>query len=119
LLVGLEVPESGDDSMGLVDGVAAAAALTQNLPVFESGDHVLDAGCDPAVLPAMVVGHGASGLVASRCGDGWDAEVAAVPEDPSATVEQVRDWDSPETVEASAIRSSDVRETEEVRPGVP
>jgi hypothetical protein len=89
--VGLEVPESGDDSMGLVDGVAAAAALTQNLPVFESGDHVLDAGCDPAALPVMVVGHGASGLVASRCGDGWDAEVAAVPEDPSAAVEQVRD----------------------------
>ena len=28
-------------------------------------------------------------------------------------------WHSPETVEASAIRSSDVRETEEVRPGVP
>src|ERR1700733_1697827 len=77
--------------MGLVDGVAAAAALTQNLPVFESGDHVLDAGCDPAALPVMVVGHGASGLVASRCGDGWDAEVAAVPEDPSAAVEQVRD----------------------------
>ncbi|ABM13331.1 hypothetical protein [Mycolicibacterium vanbaalenii] len=29
------------------------------------------------------------------------------------------EWDSPQTVEASAIRSSDVRETEEVRPGVP
>ena len=28
-------------------------------------------------------------------------------------------WHSPETVEASAIRGSDVRETEEVRPGVP
>ena len=28
-------------------------------------------------------------------------------------------WHSPETVEASAIRSSDVREAEEVRPGVP
>ena len=32
---------------------------------------------------------------------------------------QYVDGHSPETVEASAIRSSDVRETEEVRPGVP
>ena len=28
-------------------------------------------------------------------------------------------WHSPATVEASAIRGSDVREAEEVRPGVP
>jgi hypothetical protein len=35
--VGFEVPESGDDLEAVIDGLGAAAALPQDLPVFESG----------------------------------------------------------------------------------
>ncbi|MGH3633709.1 hypothetical protein [Mycobacterium sp.] len=39
----------------MVDGVASAAALSQYLPVLESGDDVFDAGPDAAVCPVVVV----------------------------------------------------------------
>jgi hypothetical protein len=55
LIEGLEVPEFGDDVEGVVDGVAAAPVLPQYLPVFESGNDMLDAGSDPAVLSVVVV----------------------------------------------------------------
>ena len=69
MVVGLEVPESGDDLEAVVDGVAAAAALSQYLPVFESGDDVFDAGSDPAVCAVVVVADDAAGVVAAGCGD--------------------------------------------------
>jgi hypothetical protein len=41
----------------VVDGVAAAPALAEDLPVFESGDDVFDAGVDPLMqLVVMVAG---------------------------------------------------------------
>jgi len=52
--VGLKA-ESSDDLKAVVDGVAAAAALTQYLPVFESGDDVFDTGSDVPVAPVVVV----------------------------------------------------------------
>jgi hypothetical protein len=55
LAAGLEVPDSGYDLEAVVDGVAAAAALTEYLPVFEAGDNVLDAGCDGLVCPPALV----------------------------------------------------------------
>jgi hypothetical protein len=76
LFVGLEVPESGGDLGAVVDGLAAAA-LARYLPV-RSGDDVFDAGCDPAVRPIVVIADDPAGVVASRCGDGVDAAVAAV-----------------------------------------
>jgi hypothetical protein len=48
LVVCFAVPESSNDLEAVVDGVAAAAALTQNLAVFESGDDMFDAGPDAA-----------------------------------------------------------------------
>ncbi len=42
-----EVPESGDDVDAVVDGVAAAAALTEDLPVFEAADDVFDLPTPP------------------------------------------------------------------------
>jgi hypothetical protein len=62
----LEVAESGSDVQGLVDGRCRASAVTQYLPVFESGDEVFDAGCDPAVNPPVLVGM--MRLVLSRRG---------------------------------------------------
>jgi hypothetical protein len=59
--VGLEVPESGDDSEAVVDGVASSAALAQYLPVFESGDDVFDAGSDASVIAVVVVVDDAGG----------------------------------------------------------
>ena len=47
-----EVPESGDDLDAVVDGVAAAAALTEDLPVFEAADDVFDAGAEASVCGA-------------------------------------------------------------------
>jgi hypothetical protein len=49
LCAGLEVPESGDDLEAVVDGVAAASALSEDLPVFEPGDRMFDAGADAPV----------------------------------------------------------------------
>ncbi|MDT5280774.1 MAG: hypothetical protein QOJ20_1969 [Mycobacterium sp.] len=80
MIAGLEVPESGDDVEAVVDGLAAAAALSQYLPVFEPGDDVFDAGPDPAVRLVAVVADDPAGLIASRGGDRGDAAVSAVAE---------------------------------------
>ncbi|MGH9207267.1 MAG: hypothetical protein ACRD1G_12000, partial [Acidimicrobiales bacterium] len=61
--MGFEVPESGDDLEAVVDGLAVAAALPQDLPVFESGDDVFVAGLDPAVCPVVVVADEPAGVV--------------------------------------------------------
>ena len=53
----------------VVDGLAAAAALPQDLPVFESGDDVFDTGTDAAMLSVVVVADDAPGVVAGRCAD--------------------------------------------------
>jgi hypothetical protein len=88
--VGLEVPESGDDLKTVVNGFAAASALTEDLPVFEPGDGVFDAGPDPALHPVAVVSDDVAGLVALRVGDGGDAAVATVTEH-CTTLESVCD----------------------------
>jgi hypothetical protein len=54
LRVVVEVPESGDDVEVVVDGVASATALAGDLPVFESGDDMLDMCPDPTVRPVVV-----------------------------------------------------------------
>ncbi len=74
----------------VVDGLASAAALAQDLPVFEPGDDVFDAGADAAVCSVEVVVDDVPGVVARRCGDGVDAAVAAVAEDDAPAGEQVR-----------------------------
>jgi hypothetical protein len=76
LAAGGEVPEPGYDLEDVVDGVAAAAALMEYLPVFEAGDHVLDAGFDASVCPAVVATDGAPVAIALRRGDGRDGAVA-------------------------------------------
>jgi hypothetical protein len=43
MVAGLEVPEFCEDLEAVVDRLAAAAALSQDLPVFEAGDDVFDA----------------------------------------------------------------------------
>jgi hypothetical protein len=65
--VGLEVPESGDDVEGVIDGLAAAAALSEDLPVFEPGEDVLDAGPDSAVRAVVVVVDDAASTARLRC----------------------------------------------------
>jgi hypothetical protein len=87
--VGVEVPEFGDGLEVVVDGLAAAVALVQDLPVFEPGDVVFDVGSDPAVCAVVVIANDPAGGSAWRCGDGGDAAVAAVAEDDS-TGEQLR-----------------------------
>jgi hypothetical protein len=82
---GFEVPEPGDDVEAVVFGLSAAATLPQDLPVFEPGDDVFDAGADAAVGSVEVVVNDAPGVVAGRCGDGVDAAVAAVTEDDDST----------------------------------
>jgi hypothetical protein len=67
--VGLQVPESGDVK-AVVDGVAAAAALTEYLPAFEPCDDGFEAGSDPAVGAVVVVADDAASVVAPGCGDG-------------------------------------------------
>jgi hypothetical protein len=73
LIVGLDVPESCDDLEAVVDSLAAAVALTQDLPVFETGDDVLDAGADVAVFGVVVVVDDPAGVVVLWTGDGGDA----------------------------------------------
>jgi hypothetical protein len=51
----------------VVDGVAAAAALTQYLAVFEPGGDVLDVGWDPRVGWPVLVADGAAGGRAAGC----------------------------------------------------
>ena len=57
----------------VVDGLATAAALALDLPVFEAGDDVFDAGADAAVFAVVVVVDDPSGVVALRAGDSGDA----------------------------------------------
>lgn len=75
----------------VVDGLAAAAALAQDLAVFEPGDDVFDTGSDAAMLSVVLVADDAPGAVADGCGDGVDAAVAAVTEDDTRTADQVPD----------------------------
>jgi hypothetical protein len=72
----------------VVDRPAAAAALTQYLPVFELGDDVFDAGSDPAVSLVVVVADDPTVDSAARTGDRVDATVFAVAEDDTA-IEQL------------------------------
>nr|WP_240316609.1 hypothetical protein [Mycobacterium persicum] len=78
--MGFEVPESSDDLEVLVDGVAVAAALSKDLPVFESGDDMFDAGSDFAVRSVGVVADDESGVVACWAVDRGDAAASAVAE---------------------------------------
>ena len=61
MVVGLEVPDSGDDVWGVVVGLAATTALSYELPVFEAGGDVFDAGPDPAVCLVVVVADDPAG----------------------------------------------------------
>ncbi|MCV6985954.1 hypothetical protein H7H78_11080 [Mycobacterium shinjukuense] len=56
----------------MVDGFAVASALSQDLPVLDPGDDVVNAGCDPAVRPVAVVADDA--CVGSAAGLVIDAE---------------------------------------------
>ena len=67
----------------------AAAALPQDLPAFEPGDDVFDAGTDAPVCSVPGIWDDAPGVVAGRCGDGVDAAVPAVAEDDTLAGEQV------------------------------
>jgi hypothetical protein len=86
--MGLGVPESGDDLEAVVDGVAAAAALTQYLPVFEASDDVFDSGTDASVGSVVVVVDDAASLVAPGGGDRSDGAVSGVTED-DTTIQQL------------------------------
>jgi hypothetical protein len=88
LIVCFEVSESGDDLKAVVDGVAAAAALPQYLPVFEPGDDVFDAGPYSTVCSVAVVADYAAGVVAPGRGDRGDAAIATVTGDDTA-IEQL------------------------------
>jgi hypothetical protein len=66
---------------GVVDGVAASAALAEYLPVFASGDDEFDACCDIAVSPVAVVADEAAGAISPGCGDHGGPAVATVAED--------------------------------------
>jgi hypothetical protein len=91
LFVGFEVPESGDDLEVLVDDLAVSAALAQDLPLFEPGEDVFDAGMDPSVYPVeVIVTDDLVSGAAAGAGDGGDAAVSAVAQDCSSTsVEEV------------------------------
>jgi hypothetical protein len=91
LLVGFEVPEFCYDLEAVVHGVAAASALTEDLPVFESGDDVFDTGPDTAMQSLVVVADDPTGLVWWWCGDRTDAAISTVAENDSGAVEQVGD----------------------------
>ncbi len=75
----------------VVDSLAVAAALPQDLPIREPGDDVFDAGTDAAVFSVVVFADDAPGVVTGGCGDGVDAAITAVTEDDTLTGEQVRD----------------------------
>jgi hypothetical protein len=80
LAVAFEVPESGDDLRRWLMALPATA-LTKDLPVFEPGDDMFDAGTNAAVVSRVVVVDDAAGFVAARRGDRWDAAVAPVAGD--------------------------------------
>jgi hypothetical protein len=84
----LEVPESGDDVEVVVDGVASATAMAEDLPVFETGDDMLDTCPDPTVRPVVVVVDDPASVVTSGSGDRADAAVSAVTED-DMSIEQL------------------------------
>jgi hypothetical protein len=89
---GFEVALTGDDVEAVVDGLAwpglaAPAALPQDLAVFGPGDDVFDTGTDAGMCSVVVVADDAPGVVAGRCGDGVDAAVAAVTDDDTLTSE--------------------------------
>lgn len=71
----------------VVDGVASSAALTEDLPVFEAGEDVFDAGADAPVSAVVLVTDDAAGVVAAGPGDGGDAAISAVAEDDSVAAE--------------------------------
>lgn len=92
MVVGREVPESGDDLEVVVDGVAAAAALPQYFPVFQSGDDGFDAGSDLPMQSVVVVADGPATMIevmprcapspriswpVSRCVTVWQVTVAS------------------------------------------
>jgi hypothetical protein len=64
--------------------------LSEDLPVFEPGQDVFDAGPDPTVRPVVLVVDDGARVVTSGGGDGGDAAVAPVAEDFVAG-EKVRD----------------------------
>lgn len=89
--MGFEVPETDNDLEAVVDGVAAAAALSKDLPILDPGDDMLDASADASVCPVVIVAHDPAGVVAAGAGDHGDAAVSAVTEDLVLAGEQVCD----------------------------
>jgi hypothetical protein len=81
LSAALEVPGSGDDVEGVVDGLAAMSALSKDLPVFDPGGDVFEAGVDRPVRPIVVVTDDPAVGFPAGTGDGGDSPVAAVAED--------------------------------------
>jgi hypothetical protein len=75
----------------VVDGLGVAAALPQDLPVFESRDDVFDTCSDLAVCPVVVVADDPAGVVTLWTGDRGDAALATVAEDGLWAVEQLGD----------------------------
>jgi hypothetical protein len=80
----------GHGADGRVDGVAAAAALAQDLPVLDPCDGVFDAGAQLAVRGQEfgIVGgwdggggQAAVGAVGQGCGVGWDGDGGAGDDD--------------------------------------
>jgi hypothetical protein len=77
----LEIPESCDDAEAVIDGLAASSALPQDLPVFDPGDDVFDAGADTPVFPVVVVADDPAVSCSAWTGDRVDATVVAVAQD--------------------------------------
>lgn len=68
----------------VVDGVAAPSALSEDLPVFETGKYVFDACTDTPVRAVVVVVDDPAAGAAPRAGDGGDAAVSAVTQEQRA-----------------------------------
>jgi hypothetical protein len=68
--VGFDVPESCDILEAVVDGLAAATGLTQDVPVFEAGGDVFDASADAVVFAVVVVVDDPAAVVALWADDG-------------------------------------------------
>jgi hypothetical protein len=75
----------------VVDGLAPSSALPQDLPVFEPGDDVFDAGTGAAVFAVVVVVDDPAVGCSARTGDCVDAAVSAVAQDWPGAVEQMGD----------------------------
>ncbi len=91
MFAAFEVLESGDGVEAVIDGFTAAAALSQDLPVFDPGDGVFYAGADAPVSVVVVVVDDPAVGSAPGAGDGGDSPVAAVCEDCLGTVDEVGD----------------------------